>query len=448
MIESVNLQLLKPFLIALFLGAIPGFERTYASRLDHEVEDFLGGMRTYSLVSLFGALASFLARECCPELLPLSFVAVTALVVISYYVGFVKLNEGGITTEISLMVCFMIGVAVERERLVLAIFIAIAMALVLHMKESVARLSARLEGEDVRATLKFAIITFIILVIDPNHTFYLKDLGPVADGLFERFPGLEGVRVINIFNVWLMVVLISGIGYSGYLATKILGARKGIGLTGLLGGLVSSTATTLTFSRRSRDEGGRESPEYGAYALAVLLACSTMFPRVVVEVLVVNPSLAPRLSAVMGVMAAAGFTVCFVLWKRGGSDKGDEVPLRNPFNIMPAVKFGLLYAAIVFIAGLIEAVAGDRGLYVMSVITGFSDVDAITLTMSGIAREDPSKSEVATVAITLAAFSNTVMKAGMAIVLGSPRFRKLALIGFGITLLAGAAALALLVAAF
>lgn len=448
MIESVNLQLLKPFLIALFLGALPGLERSFASRFDREVDDYLGGIRTYSLVSLYGALASFLGRELFPELLPLAFIGIVALTVVSYYVAFIKHNEGGITTEISLAVCFIIGVLVDQDRLVLAIFISITMALVLHLKEYIGRLTDRLEAEDVRATLKFAIITFIIVVIDPNHTFYLRDLGPMAEGLFERFPGLEGVRVINIFNVWLMVVLISGIGYSGYLATKILGARKGIGLTGFLGGLVSSTATTLTFSRRSREDGGGESPEYGAYALAVLLACSTMFPRVVVEVLVVNPALAPRISAVMGVMAAAGFTVCFALWKRGGSEKGDEVPLRNPFNIMPAVKFGLLYAAIVFVAGLIEAVAGDRGLYVMSVITGFSDVDAITLTMSGIAREDPSKSGVATVAITLAAFSNTVMKAGMALVLGSPRFRKLALIGFSITLLAGAAALGVLVAAF
>ncbi|MBN2077717.1 MAG: MgtC/SapB family protein [Spirochaetes bacterium] len=446
--ESVNLHLLKPFLIALFLGALPGFERSFASRLDHEVDDYLGGIRTYSLVSLYGALASFMGREFFPELLPLAFIGIVALTVVSYYVGFVKFSEGGITTEISLAVCFMIGVTVERDRLVLAIFISITMALVLHLKEYIGRLTDRLEAEDVRATLKFAIITFIILVIDPNQTFYLKDLDPLATGLFERFPGLGEVRVINTFNVWLMVVLISGIGYSGYIATKILGARKGIGLTGLLGGLVSSTATTLTFSRRSRDEAGKESPEYGAYALAVLLACSTMFPRVVVEVLVVNPALAPRISAVMGAMAAAGFTVCFVLWKRGGSEKGDEVPLRNPFNIMPAVKFGLLYAAIVFIAGLIEAVAGDRGLYAMSVITGFSDVDAITLTMSGIAREDPSKAELATVSITLAAFSNTVMKAVIAIVLGSPRFRKLALIGFAITLLVGVAALALIVAAF
>ena len=444
--ESVNLHLLKPFLIALFLGAIPGFERTYASRLDHEVQDFLGGIRTYSLVSLFGALASFLARECCPELLPLSFIAVTALVVVSYYVGFVKLNEGGITTEISLAVCFMIGVAVERDHLVLAIFIAIAMALVLHMKESVARLSARLEGEVGGATLKFAIITFIILVIDPNHTFYLKDIGPLAGGVFDRYPELGEVRVINTFNVWLMVVLISGIGYSGYLATKMLGARKGIGLTGFLGGLVSSTATTLTFSRRSR-EGGGESREHRAYALAVLLACSTMFPRIIIEVMVVNPALAPRLSAIMGAMAAAGFAVCFVLWKKGGSEKGDEVPLRNPFNIMPAVQFGLLYAAIVFIAGLIETVAGDSGLYAMSVLTGLSDVDAITLTMSGIAREDPAKAELATVSITLAAFSNTVMKAGMALVLGSPRFRRIVLAGFAVTLAAGAGALAAVVAA-
>ncbi len=446
--EIVNIQMLKPFMIALFLGALLGLERTFASRFDHDVDDYLGGIRTYSLVALFGSLASFMAREYYPELLPLSFIGIVALTAVSYCVGFIKFNEGGITTEISLAICFMTGVAVERERLVLAIFITITTALVLHMKEYIGRLTERLEAEDIRATLKFAIITFIILVIDPNNTIYLKDVAPFAGGLFDRFPELAEVKVINTFNVWLMVVLISGIGYSGYIAIKILGARKGIGLTGFLGGLVSSTATTLTFSRRSRDDGGRESLEYRAYALAVLLACSTMFPRILVEVMVVNPALVPRLSAVMGAMGAAGFMVCFVLWKGGGSEKGDEVPLNNPFNIMPAVKFGLLYAAIVFAAQLMEAAAGDGGLYVMSVVTGLSDVDAITLTMSQIARDDPSKAELATVSITLATFSNTVMKAGMALFLGAPRFRRLTLTGFGITLLAGAAALALVVAFF
>jgi uncharacterized membrane protein (DUF4010 family) len=328
---------------------------------------------------------------------------------------------------------------VQKNHVVLALFITIVTAVLLHMKDYLHRLTEKVETNDIRGTLKFAIITFIILIFDPDYTFYLKDIGAAGSGLFDRMPGLAEVKAVNPYNVWLMVVLISAIGFSGYIAIKILGPRKGTGLTGLLGGLVSSTATTVTFSRRSRESGWADLP----YAVAVLLACSTMFPRILVEALVINAQLVPRLSVSMGLMALAGFAVSLFLWKKIGGEKSDEVPHQNPFNILPAVKFGLIYAAIVFIARLTEVIAGDRGVYIISILTGLSDVDPITLTMSQISRDDPSKLDQATVAITLAAFSNTVMKAGMACILGSRPFARTVLAGFGITILAGIAGLIL-----
>jgi uncharacterized membrane protein (DUF4010 family) len=232
-----------------------------------------------------------------------------------------------------------------------------------------------------------------------------------------------------------MVVLISAIGFTGYIAIKILGSRKGIGLTGLLGGLASSTATTVTFSKRSAESGHDDL--YGSYALAVLLACSTMFPRIVIEVLIINPVLMPKLIIVMGLMTVAGFSFCIVLWKKSGEKKVSDVALKNPFNLMPAVKFGIIFAAIIFIARITEVLAGDSGVYVVSFLSGLSDVDPITLTMSQISHDDPSKLNQATVAITIAAFSNTVMKAVMACILGSKRFRITILAGFGIIMGAG-----------
>jgi uncharacterized membrane protein (DUF4010 family) len=121
----------------------------------------------------------------------------------------------------------------------------------------------------------------------------------------------------------------------------------------------------------------------------------------------------------MGMMALSGFSVCLVLWKKSGKEKSDEVPLKNPFNIMPAVKFGLLYAFIVFLTKIVGDLAGDSGLYIVSALSGLTDVDAITLTMSQISKADPSKTSQATIAITLAAFSNTIMKTAMAVALGS-----------------------------
>jgi uncharacterized membrane protein (DUF4010 family) len=141
-------------------------------------------------------------------------------------------------------------------------------------------------------------------------------------------------------------------------------------------------------------------------------------------------------------MAGAGFIFCFFVWKKSGKeknagDKSQEVIHRNPFNIMPALKFGLIFAAIVFIARIAEVLVGDSGIYLISVLTGLSDVDPITLTMSQISRDDPSKLTQATVAITLAAFANTLLKAGLAWFLGSKKFRRTILLGFGIIIAAG-----------
>ncbi len=439
--EMMKLHLLQPFVIALFLGALLGFERTFASRMDHETTDFLGGIRTYSLVALFGSLMTFLGDHYAHELLYLGFAAIIAMTVISYFLSFSKHNEGGITTEVSMLICFTIGVITQKNQLVLALFIAIITAVVLHLKDYLHRLGALVEKDDIRATLIFAIITFIILLFDPDFTVLLQDIGMLNSAVFERFPGLSDVQVVNPYTVWIMVVLVSAIGFTGYIAIKILGHKKGIGLTGLLGGLASSTATTVTFSRRSR-EGGENGSAY-PYALAVILACSTMFPRVLLEVLIINPLLLGNLVVVMGSMALAGFIFCFVLWKKSGKEKNEEVAYQNPFNISLAVKFGVIFAVIVFISRIAEVLFGDSGIYIISVLTGLSDVDPMTLTMSQISRDDPSKLSQATIAITLAAFANTAMKGAMAVFLGSKKFKKIVLLGFGIVLLAGALALAI-----
>jgi uncharacterized membrane protein (DUF4010 family) len=433
--EMINLTLLQPFFIALFLGALLGFERSFTSRMEHEELDFIGGIRTYALVSLFGSLASFLGEKYMIEILLFSFLGIIILIAISYYISYSKHDESGITTEVSMLICFLIGVTVQKNHLVLALFIAIVSTAVLYLKRYMQRLGEKIENEDIRGTLLFALVTFVILIFDPDYNFYMKDIVIMGTGIMERYPGLADVKVINPFTVWLMVVLISAIGFSGYIAIKILGSRKGIGLTGFLGGLASSTATTVTFSKRSSESGHDDL--YGSYALAVLLACSTMFPRIIVEIVVINPALMPKLIIVMGFMTLAGFSFCLVLWKKSREKKVSDVALKNPFSLMPAVKFGLVFALIIFLARVTEVLAGDSGVYIISILTGLSDVDPITLTMSQISRDDPTKMNQATVAITLAAFSNTVMKAGMAFVLGSKKFRKTVLMGFGVIICAG-----------
>ncbi len=441
----IKLQMLQPFIISLFLGALIGFEREFSTKVEQHTDDILGGIRTFALVALFGSLASFLASRVDVSFLIISFGGLIALTVVSYLISFNKFNERGVTTEVSMILTFIVGVLVHQAYVVAGIFVALSVAVVLHLKESINRVSGKIEHEDIRAILKFAIITFTILIIDSNFTFFIKDLGPLAQKYMHKYPEILDVPVVNPYNVWVMVVLISGIGFTGYVAIKILGQRKGIGITGFLGGLVSSTATTMTFSKRSKEVEASCGDTSMAlpFALAVLLACSTMFPRILTEVLIINADLLSKLSVTMGSMALAGFAVCLVLWRKTAGEESEGVPLKNPFSIMPAVKFGLLYAVIVFVTRLLGKVVGDSGFYIVSILSGLTDVDAITLTMSQIARDNPEKAHQATVAITLATFSNTLLKGGMAFMMGSKRMRKIVLIGFGITISVGIGALVL-----
>lgn len=430
-----------PYLIAIALGALIGFERAFAYRFDKSEpsgrQDMIAGVRTYSLISFAGCLASA-ADQWFSGILLMAFAGVLVLDAISYYISYSKHNEPGITTEISIIISFVIGAMAQKEMFVPAAFITMLTMLILHLKRFFTDATKRISSEDIGAVVKFGIITFVVLpIFDPGFSVTVRDLGVPIPGLTGRY---DEMALITPYNVWLMVTFISGIGFAGYIAIKFLGHRKGIGLTGILGGFVSSTATTLTFSKRSRQEAGFSD----SFSLAVILACSVMFPRVLMEVTVINSALLPKVSVTMGLMGAAGFIFCAVLWKKTGSSGSDEVPLQNPFDISPAVKFGLLYAAIVLITRVTGELAGDGGVYIVSALSGITDVDAITLTMSQIARDDPAKADQAAVAITLAAFTNTIMKASMAAYFGSPRLRKIAIAGFAAIIAAGAAGLVLL----
>jgi uncharacterized membrane protein (DUF4010 family) len=196
---------------------------------------------------------------------------------------------------------------------------------------------------DVEAALKFAIISVIILPLLPNRAF-----GPVP------------LNVLNPYKIWLMVVLISGLNFASYVLVKVLGQEHGIGLTGILGGLVSSTAVTLGFSQRSRNEPALAAP----LCLGILLAWTVMFFRVPIMVAIVNPSLGKQLGLGLGFMAAASLGVCtFLFWKHRQGGKEMAQSGNNPFELGEAIKFGLLFGAVTFAAKAAQVYLGDAGLY-------------------------------------------------------------------------------------
>ena len=407
------------FAVALGLGILIGLERERAKG-----EDGGAGVRTFALIALAGAIAGYLDRNLGLGWLALAiFVAVGALL-ISLYVLTSLHGDTGITTEISALLAFLLGLLCAHGQLQVAAWVAVAMALMLALKDWLHRLARRIDAADVEATLKFAIVTLIILPLVPDQNY-----GPAP------------LDVLNPYKVWLMVVLISGLNFVSYLLIKIVGAEHGIGIAGLLGGLASSTAVTLGFSQRSRQPGADAS----ALALGILLAWTVMFFRVVVMTGVISGPLGLRLAIAMGALCVVSLGACYWLWRRRrAQERGEVKPGQNPFELDEAIKFGLLFGIVVFVAKAAQVYLGDAGLYLAAGIAGLSDVDAITLAMADLARSDAQNLNVAARAIVIAALANTLVKSGLAAGLGSPELRRLTLPISAMLFVAGAIAAALI----
>jgi uncharacterized membrane protein (DUF4010 family) len=239
----------------------------------------------------------------------------------------------------------------------------------------------------------------------------------------------------------MLVLLISSLSLVGYVATRLLGANRGILLTGITGGLVSSTAVTLAFARQSRDDASRTSA--AALASGILLAWAVMFVRVIVEVLVVNRSLLGSVLLPFSAMAATAAVAGLYLRRRAGSeDQAAGVPLRNPFSLRAAMQFAAFFALVLLVVKLVQTYAPGRGVFFVAALAGTTDVDAITLSMAQYARS--GSAQVAAQAITTAALANTVVKAGMVCVLGDARLRRPVLAAATLVLASGSVALALL----
>jgi len=215
----------------------------------------------------------------------------------------------------------------------------------------------------------------------------------------------------------------------------VLGGEHGLVVTGILGGLVSSTAVTLSFSQRSRQEPAMSS----AFVLAIVVAWTIMFLRVVVMVGVVYKDLAMDLALALGCMAAAGLLVSFFLWHRSKArETGVVTAGANPFELSEAIKFGLLFGIVTIVAKAAQTYLGAAGLYLAGALAGLTDVDAISLSMANLAQTNPDSSMIAARTIVIAVLSNTIVKAGMATFMGAPALRRTILLATLLLLIAGA----------
>lgn len=403
------------FAAALFIGALIGLEREFVQQRTEDPE--FAGIRTFSLIALLGAVAAHLSQRF--GLWP--FVAVylgLALLVWASYLGSIYRDEGeGITTEVVALLVPLLGAMVVWDEFELAAALAVVVALWLALKPRLHGIARRMSTADLRATLEFLLITIVVLPILPDRSF-----GPY--------------EVVNPFQIWLLVVLVSGIGFFGYVLMKVLGTEQGVGIIGVLGGLVSSTATTVSFASRSKVSPGL----WPLLLRGILLSSSIMFPRILVEVGVVYRPLLGIVGPIIAVMFIGSLGTVFYLWRGDHTlDEPDseEVGLTNPLRIQTAVGFALVFTLVLVAVRAANEFFGSAGVYIASALTGIADVDAITLSASELASLGQIEPRVAAMSVTLAALVNTASKAVMALSLGAHEMRRGILAAYGLILLLG-----------
>ncbi len=420
------------FGVALACGVLIGLER---ERVGDE-GDF-GGVRTFPLIALIGALSWTLSPHLGPWIVGFAFIGLVIWLAIYYFQRSSK-GDLGLTGESAALVTFLLGVLAATGHLGLSFALAIAVTVILALKNALHKAIRNINPEDVAATLKFLLIAFVVLPLLPTTTWTIS----IPPDLIPRWTNLDqwNIALINPSRVGWMVVLIAGISFTGYLASKLLSARKGLGLTAFLGGLASSTAVTLSFAGRAR-----ETPALvDTCTIAILVASTTMFFRVIIEVATVAPALLTAVAAPIGAMGICGLLICGLLaWsqrRRDASHTDQEVKLSNPFELSQAFKFGALFALVQLIAHLAQTLFGDRGLYLSGLLTGLTDVDAITLSVAQLSRSeiDPLDPRTAVITITIASIANTVSKGLLALSLGGRALGVRVLGSVGVIALVGA----------
>ncbi len=416
-------ELLKALLVSASLGALLGLERQWSGERDKPKAEALAGARTFAVWAVLGTLCAWFSQNQHPAFFLLGFAGMFALIALTTYRNTANERQAGLTTGAVGLATYLLGGLVLFGQVKTAVVVAVSLVVLLASKERLHAWSRKFSRMDVYHALQFAAVTGIILPLVPD-----EPCGPYG--------------AFNPHTIWLMVVLVSGLGFLGYVAMRLFGEGRGLAVTGILGGLASSTATTLALSRQSR-----EAPDTGQVcALAVTLACTVMLARVAVLVGAVSlpllSSLAPwlLLMALPGMAFSAANRRSFV----AGNATGDGPrEIRNPLSLRVAIQFALLYALIVLGVQWANANFGGGGVYWVSFLSGLTDLDAISLSLSQTARGGGIDLENATRAILVAAGANSLLKLGLAASLGGATMRMPVSIVLGAT-----AALAALAAWF
>lgn len=407
---TAEIESLYFLMVALAIGLMIGVERGWQERASEEGQR-IAGVRTYGLIGLLGGGVGLLADQLGGLVLALGFVAVAVVVGMIFLAKQQQEGEWGITSLVAALLVFVLAALATNGQVLVAASTAVIAVLLLSYKPQLHGLISRLQVEELRAGIKLLLISVVMLPVLPDQGF-----GPW--------------QALNPYRIWMMVVVIATISFAGYFAIKIGGTRRGILFTGLFGGLASSTAVTLHLSRL-----GRNSPDVIPVAASgVLIACGTMYIRMLIVVGLLAPSMLPSLWPPVVLMASLTY-LPLLLYRRAAAKTslGTSSTLQNPLELKTALTFGAILTAVMLLSVALRETYGEAGLMTLAALSGIADVDAIMLSLIGMVESDLS-SRLFVMGCVIAACANSFVKAVMCWLIGD---RKLGLRAAGPLVLAG-----------
>ena len=400
-----ELASLPRYVAALGIGLLMGLERERNPAAK-------AGLRTFALTALLGVLSAHLATALgAPWLIVAGMLLVGAMMIAAYLQSPPQDGDPGTTTVAALMLCYGLGVLVWHDETQLAVMLGIAATMLLYFKPELRGWSQHMSRRDLLSVLQFAVLSLIILPLVPNRNY-----GPFG--------------ALNPYQIWWMVVLIAGVGLAGYAALRLVGQKRGAVMLGLLGGLVSSTATTLSFSRHARDSEAM----LPVAVIVIVLANLVVQIRLGVLAAVLAPEVLPQLLPVLlGGLIMGGLGAAYGVRRLRPQGELPPLAMANPTELRTTIGFGLMYAVVLLMAAWLSDWLGTRGLYAVALVSGLTDVDAITLT--SLRLHSLNKLSLAGVVnvITLAILANLAFKSVLALVVGGWQMARHAAAGMGAT---------------
>jgi uncharacterized membrane protein (DUF4010 family) len=400
--------LFEQLAVATALGLLVGLQRQHAAAP-------LAGLRTFPLVAALGAVAAILDRtlEAHGWVVGAALVGIVAVAAVGSWINAkYEQNGGGITTEVAILLMYVVGAFVVLGDRNVAIAVGVGMAILLQFKGELHGIAARLGDHDLRAIMQFVLIAFIVLPLLPNAGY-----GPFA--------------ALNPYEIWLMVVLIVGISLGAYILYKFFGQSAGVVLGGVLGGAISSTATTISYARRTATGPNGARPA----ALAIVIASTIVYARVLIEISVVARDFFPKAMPPIAIAAGSGVLAALLLWLTVRREKEEMPEQTNPTELRSAVVFALMYAGVTLALAAAQHYSeylGVRGYYGIALLSGLTDMDAITLSTARLVHVGELDPAIGWRMIILGSVSNLIFKLLLVAVIGHRRLLMYAAVLFAI----------------